>query len=57
VWDLVVKMAEVISADNMGAPAEDIKTAGADTSSMDAWERWIMYGNPEGQARSNGNVE
>ena len=53
-WDLVEKLAETVAADSLGS-ASEIKVA--DPRKMDAFERWVTYGDPNAQPAVSGTVE
>lgn len=54
VWDLVEKLAEFISADELGEASEKTASAG---KQLDPFERWALYGSPNAEARTPGMID
>jgi len=54
VWDLVEKLAEFISADELGEAAEKVASSG---QNLGPFERWALYGSPHAEARTPGMIE
>jgi hypothetical protein len=54
VWDLVEKLAEFISADELGEASEKTAAAG---QKLDPFERWAVYGSPHAEGRTPGMIE
>lgn len=54
VWNLVEKLAEVVSCDTLG---EASKLAVKSAEIKDPFERWVIHGDPRAEVRSSGMVE
>jgi hypothetical protein len=54
VWNLVEKLAEFISADELGQGSEKVASSG---KTLDAWERYGLYGDPNADTRTPGMIE
>lgn len=54
VWNLVEKLAEVVSSDTMGEASKlAVKTA----ANLDPFEKWALYGDPRAETRVPGVIE
>ena len=54
VWNLVEKLAEVVSCDTLG---EASKLAVKNANVKDPFERWVLYGDPRAEIRTPGVIE
>ena len=54
VWNLVEKLAEVVSSDTLGE-ASKLTVKSADVK--DPFERWVLFGDPRAETRTPGVIE